>query len=108
MKTPEDEAFEEIERIQRIRTSWVSVEKPQDEIMEMAKQTGFMQHLGVICIPNVQNLEDFAKLVAAKEREACARIADSQLRNTNALLTAPIQSSAAYQIGVSIRARGQS
>ena len=29
MKTPEDEAFEEIERIQRIRTSWVSVEKPQ-------------------------------------------------------------------------------
>lgn len=41
------------------------------------------------------------------EREACARIADSQLLNTNALLTAPIQSSAAYQIGVSIRARGQ-
>jgi len=30
MKTPEDEAFEEIERIQRIRTSWVSVKKPQD------------------------------------------------------------------------------
>lgn len=74
MKTPEDEAFEEIERIQRTRTRWVSVEKPQDEIMEMAKQAGFMQHLGVICIPNVQNLEDFAKLVAAKEREACAEI----------------------------------
>ena len=30
MKTPEDEAFEEIERIQRTRTSWVSVNKPQD------------------------------------------------------------------------------
>jgi len=30
MKTPEDEAFEEIERIQRTRTSWVSVKKPQD------------------------------------------------------------------------------
>jgi hypothetical protein len=42
-----------------------------------------------------------------QEREACANIADSQLRNTNALLTAPIQSSAAYQIGVAIRARGQ-
>jgi len=41
------------------------------------------------------------------EREACAKIADSQLFNTNALLTAPMQSSAAYQIGVSIRARGQ-
>jgi hypothetical protein len=44
---------------------------------------------------------------AYKEREACAKIADSQLFNTNALLTAPMQSSAAYQIGVSIRARGQ-
>jgi len=41
------------------------------------------------------------------EREACAKIADSQLFNTNALLTAPMQSSAAYQIGVFIRARGQ-
>ena len=49
----------------------------------------------------------FANLVAQHEREACAKIADSQLRNTNALLTAPLQSSAAYQIGVSIRARGQ-
>ena len=68
MKTPEDEAFEELER--RIRP----VKKPQDEIMELAKQAGFMQHLGVICIPNVQNLEAFAKLVAAKEREACAEI----------------------------------
>jgi hypothetical protein len=29
MKTPEDEAFEEIERIQRTRTQWVPVEKPQ-------------------------------------------------------------------------------
>ena len=52
-------------------------------------------------------VERFAELVRADEREACAKIADSQLRNTNALLTAPIQSSAAYQIGVAIRARGQ-
>ena len=73
MKTPEDEAFEEIERIQRTRTRWVPVNKPQDEIFAMAKEAGFMQHLGVICIPNVQNLEDFAKLVAAKEREIWER-----------------------------------
>jgi hypothetical protein len=52
-------------------------------------------------------LQMFANLAVAKEREACAKIADSQLFNTNALLTAPMQSSAAYQIGVSIRARGQ-
>jgi len=73
MKTPEDEAFEEIERIQRTRTRWVAAEKPQDEIFAMAKEAGFMQHLGVICIPNIQNLEDFAKLVAAKEREIWER-----------------------------------
>jgi len=50
---------------------------------------------------------DAIKAAVLIEREECARIADSQLLNTNALLTAPIQSSAAYQIGVSIRARGQ-
>ena len=54
-----------------------------------------------------EGLLRFAKLVAQHEREACANIADGQLRNTNALLTAPIQSSAAYQIGVAIRARRQ-
>jgi hypothetical protein len=31
MKTPEDEAFEEIERIQRTRTKWVAVEKKQND-----------------------------------------------------------------------------
>ena len=31
MKTPEDEAFEEIERIQRTRTQWVPVEKKQND-----------------------------------------------------------------------------
>jgi hypothetical protein len=50
-------------------------------------------------------LKAFEALVRADEREACAQIADGQLRNTNALLTYPPQSSAAYQIGVAIRAR---
>ena len=50
---------------------------------------------------------DAIKAAVLIEREACARIADGQLRNTNSLLTAPLQSSAAYQIGVLIRARGQ-
>jgi hypothetical protein len=48
----------------------------QDEIFEIAKQAGFMQHLGVICIPNIQNLERFAALVAKDEREACAKLAE--------------------------------
>jgi hypothetical protein len=30
MKTPEDEAFEEIERIQRTRTRWVAVQQPAE------------------------------------------------------------------------------
>jgi len=51
-------------------------------------------------------IKAFEALVRADEREACAQIADGQLRNTNALLTYPPQSSAAYQIGVAIRARG--
>ena len=77
------------------------------EIIEMAQECGLIgmrPHLDGIYS---EALEAFAKLVAEAEREACAKIADSQLFNTNALLTAPMQSSAAYQIGVSIRARGQ-
>ena len=71
MKTPEDEAFEEIERIQRTRTRWVPVKKPQDEIIELAKQAGF-ERLGHtdedwVCYP--EDIERFAKLVAAKERK---------------------------------------
>jgi hypothetical protein len=74
MKTPEDEAFEEIERIQRTRTKWVAVKKPQDEIMEMAQECkliGMRPHLDGIY---TEALIAFAELVAAKEREACAEI----------------------------------
>ncbi len=46
------------------------------ELIDMAKQAGFMQHLGVICIPNTLALERFSALVAAAEREACAKLAD--------------------------------
>jgi len=40
------------------------------DVFEMAKEAGFMQHLGVICIPNHLVLERFAELVRADEREA--------------------------------------
>jgi len=76
MKTPEDEAFEEIERIQRTRTRWVSVNKPQDEITEMAMKCGLIgmrPHLDGIYI---EALLSFAKSVAEAEREACAKVAD--------------------------------
>ena len=47
----------------------------QDEIIEMARQAklGFLLESGFMCH---QEVKDFAKLVAAKEREACAKIAD--------------------------------
>ena len=34
----------------------------EDDIIRMAREAGFMQHLGVICIPNIQCLERFADL----------------------------------------------
>jgi hypothetical protein len=48
----------------------------QDEIIEMAKQTHlpYFWETGVPC--NLSGLEEFAKLVAAKEREACAKVCD--------------------------------
>ena len=45
----------------------------QDEIIEMARQAGY--HLG-IAKHDIELLETFAKLVAAKEREACAKIVE--------------------------------
>jgi hypothetical protein len=55
----------------------------------------------------VEILERFAALVAAAEREACAKLADDKLMDTSALLSMPPKSSAAWSIAASIRARGQ-
>jgi len=99
MKTPEDEAFEEIERIQRIRTSWVSVKKPQDEITEMAMKCGLVgmrPHLDGIYM---DALLSFAKLVAEAEREACAKLCEETNDGTPYNL--------AEECARNIRARGQ-
>jgi hypothetical protein len=48
----------------------------------------------------------FAALVAEAEREACAKIADSQIENTAILLVNPGKSAAAWDIANAIRARG--
>ena len=53
----------------------------KEEIIEMAKQAGF-ERLGVYAqfgddwVGFTEDLETFAKLVAEKEREACAEICD--------------------------------
>jgi hypothetical protein len=58
----------------------------QDEIIEMARQAGFEIENGmfdakVVCVDGVsitRDLEAFAKLVAAKEREACAKVCEEE------------------------------
>jgi len=79
----------------------------QDEIIEMAQQCGLIgmrPHLDGIY---AEALEAFAKLVADKEREACAKEADKRLHDYTMLLSNPPQNGAAWSIASAIRARGQ-
>jgi hypothetical protein len=46
----------------------------QDEIIDMARQAGFKMENSVA----IQAAEIFANLVAAKEREACARVCEEE------------------------------
>jgi len=51
----------------------------QDEIIEMAKQAGFVKKDAMFrpaYIANIKDVETFAKLIAQHERKACAEIAD--------------------------------
>ena len=78
----------------------------RDDIIRMAREahgpiTGQWWDMDVAA------LDRFAALVAAAEREECAALADAQRSNVNVLLSYPEQSSAAYNIGVAIRARGK-
>jgi hypothetical protein len=47
-----------------------------EELIEMAEQAGFMFTDGSPIGFTRSMLKDFAKLVAEKEREACAKVAD--------------------------------
>jgi hypothetical protein len=48
-----------------------------EEIIDMAKQVGFDPHdMSADFTCNLDNIEAFAKLIAEREREACAKIAD--------------------------------
>jgi hypothetical protein len=67
------------------------------EIIDMAQECGLIgmrPHLDGIYS---EALVAFAKLVAAKEREACAKVCDNWPNGRDDV----------YQIGVAIRARGQ-
>jgi len=48
----------------------------QDEINQMVEQAGFHGMLLIGVVMDAKQLEAFAKLVAEKERDACAKIGD--------------------------------
>ena len=95
----------------------------QDEIIRMARDAGFdtkvfnsvdgdeviVRHGNATSICISDELKRFAALVAAHaavdEREACAKVADGELMNTNMLTSYPPKSSAAWNIAAAIRAR---
>lgn len=77
----------------------------KDDIIRMARK---VWSAGEVYIgPSEKKLEEFAALVAAHEREACAKVADGELMNTNMLTSYPPKSSAAWNIAAAIRARGE-
>jgi uncharacterized protein involved in tolerance to divalent cations len=74
----------------------------QDEIIEMARQVGYpIQH------PEWQKAtEEFAALVAAKEREACAKVAD-KISDKYGWTYFGNEVDTADEIAAAIRARGE-
>ena len=59
----------------------------QTEIIEMAREAGFDPHdMSSDFTCNLENINDFAKLVAEHEREACAKLCDlAMLQNQEAI-----------------------
>lgn len=79
------------------------------EIIELAKQSDLMADGEMWFSPtygnadvHITDLERFAKLVAAKEREACARLCDELVSDENTIEYA----NGAYRCSVQIRSRG--
>jgi hypothetical protein len=78
----------------------------QDEIIEMAKKAGFLEHKDQFYTNHEYGdckleLVAFAKLVAAKEREACAKVCEEHLDGLSMIGGAFVTCASA------IRARGE-
>ena len=79
----------------------------REDIIRMAREAGFPDYaMGLASEDAWQKTELLAALVAAAEREACAKIADSEIKNTAILTVYPGKSAAAWDIANAIRARG--
>jgi len=78
----------------------------QDEIIEMARRAGFNEQFADVEY-DWPRFEAFAKLVAAKEREACAKLCDSTVEQTYISGYTGAVHSARRECAAAIRARGQ-
>jgi hypothetical protein len=72
------------------------------DIMGLAAEA----NLWVTSDERLDAVKKFATLVAAAEREACAKIADNHRHTMGILASNPPQSAAAFDIAIDIRARG--
>jgi hypothetical protein len=71
----------------------------QDEIIELARQLKMPYYYQDNTIKDLKKLEAFAKLVAEKEREACAKVCDEYANG--------LERNYSEIIADAIRARGQ-
>lgn len=76
----------------------------QDEIIKMAREAGCGHEALDLHWVYPENLEAFAKLVAAKEREACAKAFEAE---ADTWIAWPQSGSAKRKGAEAIRARGQ-
>ena len=74
----------------------------KDDIIRMAREAEFGEFVNMITNP----LERFAALVAAHEREECAKVADRQNGDDEEDSESCVWSKAARHIAAAIRARG--
>lgn len=77
----------------------------KEEIIRLAREAGF--EIDCCSLEWHDRIERFAALVAAHEREECAKIADNNRHNLEMLTSLPLQSGAARCIAIAIRARGE-
>jgi hypothetical protein len=64
----------------------------QDDIIEMARRAGFDPHdMSSDFTCNLENINAFAKLVAEKEREACAKVCEDSVEYAGGTLAEAIR-----------------
>ena len=92
---------DEINAVKKAAEKMRKQESAQDEIIEIARQAGFKMENSAA----IQAAEIFAHLVAAKERDACAKLCET-IGNTQANMNAAWRNGC-RDAAIEIRTRGQ-